>query len=81
MRAGWARNLARWRHLGNVPRVNRVQSIRQHRNVVYCSWRVRLAQLGAHQLIRCNVTFNRDGKAFLPFEEARELVRGIGLES
>lgn len=23
----------------------------------------------------------RDGKAFLPFEEARELVRGIGLES
>jgi hypothetical protein len=40
-----------------------------------------LAQLGAHQLIRCNVTFNRDGKAFLPFEEARELVRGIGLES
>ena len=40
-----------------------------------------MAQLGAHQLIRCNVTLNRDGKAFLPFEEARELVRGIGLES
>jgi hypothetical protein len=54
---GWARNLARWRHLGNVPRVSRVQSVIHHRNVVYCSWRVRLAQLGAHQLIRCNVTF------------------------
>ena len=40
-----------------------------------------MAQLGAHQLIRCDVTFNRYGKAFLPFEEARELVRGIGLES
>ena len=25
MRAGWARNLARWRHLGNVPCVSRVQ--------------------------------------------------------
>ena len=41
-----------------------------------------MAQLGAHQLIRCIVTFiQQDGKAFLPFEEARELVRGIGLES
>ena len=78
MRAGWAQNLARWRHLGNVPCVS-LQSVRHHRNVVYCSWRVRLAQLGAHQLIRCNVTFNRDGKAFLPFE-ARELVRRIGLQ-
>jgi hypothetical protein len=47
---GWARN-RRWRHLGNVPCVSRVQSVRHHRNVVNCSWRVRLAQLGAHQLI------------------------------
>ena len=37
-----------------------------------------MAQLGA-QLIWCNVKFIQ--QAFLPFEEARELVRGIGLES
>ena len=65
MRAGHE-TAGRWRHLGNVPCVSRVQSVRHHRNVVYCSWRVRLAQLGAHQLIRCNVTFIQQGWQGLP---------------
>ena len=44
---GWARNLARWRHLGNVPCVSRVQSVRHHcetlpeHSIVPDSWRYR----------------------------------------
>ena len=81
MRAGWARNLARWRHLGNVPRVRRVQldTIRR-RGLLFLEGSLGTARCSTDKMQRY-IHSTGMVKAFLPFEEARELVRGIGLES